>query len=717
MPDKKYSLKFKMSDGNTKTVEFTVPQGETGKTAYVYAKEAGYTGTEEQFAAKLAQELPTKLPNPNALIINGQIYDGSELVEVNISGGATESVLSDNLFDKSTAVLGKGFYHSSSGVQFVDSPDNYYAYVELRGAGTYRTKVNVEYLSESYAKRVPLLKADKAWIQNITGTISDTGDRKVWDLEFTVTQDMIDAGAVYYPLTISKNHIDTVMMVKDRDYPTEYIPYGYIEVEVDTDTAGLQTNVLYEKTAVFLGDSICAGDIEGSEYDGYGWAGLIGEANGMAWKNYGRNGGTITPIESVVAQSRDLGSQVNLALADYPNADYVIFEGGTNDAYQLKEAGLGVISDDFANFDTSTFSGAMESLIFKILTAFPKAQVGYIVAQKMGNPPYTTANIQRKYFDRAVEICLKWGIPVIDLWNGSFLNPALTYHAENFYTDKQHLTLAGYQRISPMIEAWMRNLTMPGAVSGGGGSSAPSDWNAEEGEPGHVLNRTHYEYYETVLPETALVADEDGVMMVETDAIINGGDIVTVYWNGVPYACEAFDIDTGAGDGTTAAALGNMVASGGENTGEPFFIGCYPGIYIALDFTGSTEATLKIDKKIAEKLPKRFYDYGNFYVDFYEDGETYITDVKAGPVSKAIENGMSVCARFHYLENSTSMYAVKIIPLSHYYETFLADGRRFFVLSSFSGIGPYGDSEYYKVTLNEISEDNIENAVYVIAND
>lgn len=386
----------------------------------------------------------------------------------NIGAQATkkETVISDNLFDKSAAVLGKGFYHSSSGTQLVDAEGNYYAYVELRGAGTYRTKVNVGYHSESYAKRVPLLKADKTWIKNITGTISDTGDRTAWDLEFTVTQDMIDAGAVYYPLTISKNHIDTVMMVKDRDYPTEYIPYGYIEVQTDVDVSGKLDNILYEKTAVFLGDSICAGDIDGSEYDGYGWAGLIGEANSMVWKNYGRNGGTITPIESVVAQSRDLGSQVNLAMTDYPNADYVIFEGGTNDADQLKETGLGVISDDFATFDTSTFSGAMENLILKILTAFPNAQVGYIVAQKMGNPPYTSAgSIRRKYFDRAVEICQKWGIPVVDLWNGSLLNPALTYHVENFYTDKQHLTLAGYQRISPMIEAWMRNMTMQGSVT------------------------------------------------------------------------------------------------------------------------------------------------------------------------------------------------------------------------------------------------------------
>ena len=65
-----------------------------GKTAYAYAKEGGYTGTEEEFAQKLAAELPTSLPNPNALTINGQTYDGSEAVKITIaSGSASENDL------------------------------------------------------------------------------------------------------------------------------------------------------------------------------------------------------------------------------------------------------------------------------------------------------------------------------------------------------------------------------------------------------------------------------------------------------------------------------------------------------------------------------------------------------------------------------------------------------------------------------------------------
>lgn len=65
-----------------------------GKSAYAYAVEGGYTGTETEFAAKLAEEMPEALPNPNALTFTGAVtgsYDGSQPLTVNIpSGGGGE---------------------------------------------------------------------------------------------------------------------------------------------------------------------------------------------------------------------------------------------------------------------------------------------------------------------------------------------------------------------------------------------------------------------------------------------------------------------------------------------------------------------------------------------------------------------------------------------------------------------------------------------------
>ena len=90
--------------GNTGATGAQGPQGPAGdagadgKSAYAYAVEGGYTGTEEEFAAKLAQE---KFANPYALTFAGAVtgsYDGSEVVTVEIpSGGGGEG--SFNLID------------------------------------------------------------------------------------------------------------------------------------------------------------------------------------------------------------------------------------------------------------------------------------------------------------------------------------------------------------------------------------------------------------------------------------------------------------------------------------------------------------------------------------------------------------------------------------------------------------------------------------------
>ena len=65
--------------------------GANGKSAYAYAVEGGFTGTEVEFAAKLAAE---KFANPNALTFTGAVtgtYDGSAPLSVEIPSGGGSS--------------------------------------------------------------------------------------------------------------------------------------------------------------------------------------------------------------------------------------------------------------------------------------------------------------------------------------------------------------------------------------------------------------------------------------------------------------------------------------------------------------------------------------------------------------------------------------------------------------------------------------------------
>ena len=231
-------------------------------------------------------------------------------------------------------------------------------------------------------------------------------------------------------------------------------------------------NCLEGKTIICFGDSLCAGKTveKYSEEYGFGWAGLIGEKNGMEWRNYGKNGAVITYIEG---HDRLVSQQFEIAVREFDKVDYILFEGGCNDADQLGNypESFGEISSGFDNFDCSTFTGAFENLILQIVTAYPDAKIGYIIPPKMGEAPYESEkNIRRQYYDRAIEVCEKWGIPYLDLWNENPMNPELPifYDADipkeeaaeagMFYTDGQHLTLRGYQRIISQIEAFIRSL-------------------------------------------------------------------------------------------------------------------------------------------------------------------------------------------------------------------------------------------------------------------
>ena len=100
----KASGEFDGADGITPTIgengnwflgDVDTNKPSRGKSAYSYAQDGGYSGTEEEFAAKLAAE---KFPNPYPLTFTGAVnetYDGSsaKTIEIPSGGGSGESGL------------------------------------------------------------------------------------------------------------------------------------------------------------------------------------------------------------------------------------------------------------------------------------------------------------------------------------------------------------------------------------------------------------------------------------------------------------------------------------------------------------------------------------------------------------------------------------------------------------------------------------------------
>lgn len=131
---------------------------------------------------------------------------------------------------------------------------------------------------------------------------------------------------------------------------------------------------------------------------------------------------------------------------------------------------------------------------------------------------------------------------------------------------------------------------------------APSDWNAAEGEPGHILNRPFYSVAGTtveILPETRpIYVEAEDMFITGNIPALTAGAEYTVNWNGTAYPCTASAIPIA--EGIEVIVLGDvgMMENGTPETGEPFCILVFPaemdGSVGIVPLDGTTELVLSI---------------------------------------------------------------------------------------------------------------------------
>lgn len=430
-------------------IEITIPTGGV-KIGVAYYNE-GSTDALSQFV--LLKE--TYVSKDYA--INGEIgEDDVTFITVNTSV---------NLFDKSTAVDNK-YLDASSGAPTTTQTNIFYAYVQIQGAGDYSLTVLKNFFGATNAFRVHLYNANFANVTTVTATQTG-GSGNLTQAKLSITAAHITQGVKYIGINGQMSHKNVIMTVKGDTYPSIYIPYFTPYYTLNSSVLTEINNPLFARVVVYDGDSIANGS---SAADGSsGWASRIGAKNKMNWRNYAVGGGCITYISGKHCISRDIDTIHNT----YSTLDYLILEGGTNDADNLYSdpTKIGTIdpTDYSGTYDDTTFCGALDSLFYKALNYYPTAKIGFIVAQKMG-----TSNVQwthrKQFFTLAMQACEKWGIPYLNLWDGSPLNPLLpSMYNSNLdaqgnreggylYTDGQHLTATGYDAITPKIEAFMKTL-------------------------------------------------------------------------------------------------------------------------------------------------------------------------------------------------------------------------------------------------------------------
>lgn len=197
-----------------------------------------------------------------------------------------------------------------------------------------------------------------------------------------------------------------------------------------------EMGVLTGKKVITFGDSI----VDGHLYKKAGFMEFVAEQEGMSVTKYANNGACImpgSPIDEEGLGGMILEDQIRKAAEEGDDPDYVVFDGGTNDAYAQVMEKLGDAEgacralygcgdrktggafDGSALYDT--FAGAFAGTINAIQENWPRAKVVYVAAHRLG---YRDRAVQEALHRIEMNICAHMGVASADLYDDCELDTA-----------------------------------------------------------------------------------------------------------------------------------------------------------------------------------------------------------------------------------------------------------------------------------------------------
>ena len=401
---------------------------------------------------------------------NGRIANYAEKSFGASKATVTESILPDkivalngNYFDYDNASWSDGIVIATSGA--VTASANYeYALCPVVGPGFYvRASQSAVFGTNAY--NVALYDSDKRYAGYIEATAVESSD---FLFGFTLTEEDLNKYA-YILMQRAKAQVRNVPLYFDKteDFlqPDKPLASNY----------GFTTDKLYQKRLICDGDSIAKGYSDRPNYEG-SWFGRFCRNYLMTGENYAVNGGVIT--SGLPGNRHSVTDSIDIIYGDYQSTDYLILEGGTNDADIIgyfdgdtPPVGFGsfTVGDFSGSYDKTTFCGAVENLFYKALNYYPYAKIGFLIPMEMGRDDRHIDN-RRRYYETIIDIAAKWHIPVLDLWKESQLDARLTCYydstitgdenvaAGKAYYDGQHPTSYGYDLMQNKIESWLKSL-------------------------------------------------------------------------------------------------------------------------------------------------------------------------------------------------------------------------------------------------------------------
>lgn len=199
----------------------------------------------------------------------------------------------------------------------------------------------------------------------------------------------------------------------------------------------------------FLGDSVTEG--YGVSDPAHIYWNLIAQRSGALCYGYGI-GGTRIAVQKVPSPDpnwdRYFASRIEEMI---PDADIVVVFGGTND-FGHGDAAFGCLSDR-ANH---TFCGAFHLLMQKLINRYPQAQLVVMTPLHRDSENqlgYNELGIRRdhtleEYVDAIISVGGYYGVPVLDLFHVSGLQPCIPAIKEHYMPDGLHPNDLGHRRIA-----------------------------------------------------------------------------------------------------------------------------------------------------------------------------------------------------------------------------------------------------------------------------
>jgi len=212
------------------------------------------------------------------------------------------------------------------------------------------------------------------------------------------------------------------------------------------------------KKILFLGDSITEG--HGVEGISNRFSDLIAAWEGAECYNYGIGGTRIAYQNTPSANPRWDLNFIDRVDQMEEIADIVVVFGGTND-FGHGDAAIGQFEDRTPH----TFYGAVHTLITKLITKYPTAQIvfltplhrefeqNYIV--KGGVERYSTL---KEYVEILRELLEYYSLPTLDLYRCGRMQPLVPIVKEMYMPDGLHPNDAGHVLLTEMITAFLKQI-------------------------------------------------------------------------------------------------------------------------------------------------------------------------------------------------------------------------------------------------------------------